>query len=114
MIRIKGVEPRMIANNLTPYIPVHPGGILKEEIEYRGISQSKLAEQIGMSYKVLNHILNEHRPLTTTTAMMFEAALGIPAYLLANMQTDYNLQVAKQDNKFVEKLSKIKKIAAML
>ena len=114
MITIKGVDHRMIANNLTPYRPVHPGEILKEEIECRGISQSKLAEQMGMSYKVLNHILNEHRPLTTTTAMMFEAALGVPAYMLIGMQSDYNMQVAKQDNTFVERLSQIRKIAAML
>jgi plasmid maintenance system antidote protein VapI len=33
----------MIANNLTPYEPTHPGEVLKEEIEYRGISQRKLA-----------------------------------------------------------------------
>ena len=31
-----------------PYTPTHPGEILKEEIEYRGISQKKLAEQIGI------------------------------------------------------------------
>jgi plasmid maintenance system antidote protein VapI len=59
--------------------PVHPGEILKEEIEYRGISQVKLAAQMGMSYKELNHILNERRPLIPTTAMLFEAPLGIPA-----------------------------------
>jgi len=29
--------------------PIHPGEILKEEIEYRGISQGKLASQMGMS-----------------------------------------------------------------
>lgn len=26
----------MIANNLSPAFPTHPGAILKEEIEYRG------------------------------------------------------------------------------
>jgi plasmid maintenance system antidote protein VapI len=29
--------------------PVHPGEILKEEIEYRGILQGKLATQMGIS-----------------------------------------------------------------
>jgi len=37
------------------YRPIHPGEVLKDEIEYRGISQSKLSAQMGMSYKVLNH-----------------------------------------------------------
>ncbi len=44
---IQGVNPQMIANNLTPAYPTHPGEILKDEIEYRGISQRKLAEQMG-------------------------------------------------------------------
>ena len=37
MITLKGVDPTMIANNLTPSEPVHPGEILKDEIAYRGI-----------------------------------------------------------------------------
>ena len=43
MITIKGVSPQMIANNLTPCMATHPGDILKEEIEYRGISQRRFA-----------------------------------------------------------------------
>jgi addiction module HigA family antidote len=94
--------------------PVHPGEILKEEIEYRGISQGKLAAQMGMSYKMLNHILNERRPLTPTTAMLFEAALGIPAEMLIGLQTDYNMRIIKQDKTFTERLAQIRKVAAML
>ena len=94
--------------------PIHPGEILKDEIEYRGISQGKLAAQMGMSYKMLNHILNERRPLTTQTAMMFEAALGIPAYMLIGIQSDYNLQVANQDKSFAERLAKIREMVAVL
>jgi addiction module HigA family antidote len=94
--------------------PVHPGEILKEEIEYRGISQGKLAAQMGMPYKVLNHILNERRPLTPTTSMLFEAALGIPADMLIGMQTDYNMCVVKQDKSFAERLAQVRKIVAAL
>jgi addiction module HigA family antidote len=78
--------------------PIHPGEILKEEIEYRGISQGKLAAQMGMPYKMPNNILNEHRPLTSTTAMLFEAALGIPADMLIGMQTDYNMRIINKTN----------------
>jgi addiction module HigA family antidote len=96
------------------YKPTHPGELLKEEIEYRGISQRKIASQMGISYTVLNDILNERRPLTTNTAMMFEAALGVPAYILIGMQTDYNLQVASQDKKFLARLAEISKVAAII
>ena len=93
--------------------PIHPGEILKEEIEYRGISQGKLAVQMGMSYKMLNHILNERRPLTTQTAMLFEAALGISAQMLIGMQTDYNLRVVTQDKSFSARLAEIRKAVAV-
>jgi addiction module HigA family antidote len=92
--------------------PIHPGEVLKDEIEYRGISQGKLAAQMGMSYKMLNHILNEHRPVTTQTALLFEAALGIPADSLIRLQTDYNLQVVNQDNSFANRLAEIRKMVS--
>jgi addiction module HigA family antidote len=114
MIEIKGIDPRMIANNLTPYRPIHPGEILKDEIEYRGISQRKLAAQIGVSYTMFNEILNAKRPLTTEIAMLVEAALGVDSGLLARMQLDYNMQLAKKDKTFAQRLAEIRKIAAVL
>ena len=45
MSKIDNIDPKMIANNITPFEPTHPGEILKDEIEYRGISQKKLAIQ---------------------------------------------------------------------
>jgi addiction module HigA family antidote len=94
--------------------PIHPGEILKEEIEYRGLSQSKLATQMGMSYKMMNHLLNEHRPLTTQTAMLFEAALGIDSDMLMRMQVKYNLRIARQDKSFTERLANVRNVVAML
>ena len=72
MIHIPGVKDNMIANNLTPYIPTHPGEVIKDEIEYRGISQRKLATEIGVSYTQLNEILNGKRPLNTEMAILID------------------------------------------
>ncbi|OKZ21238.1 MAG: addiction module antidote protein, HigA family [Bacteroides sp. 43_108] len=93
---------------------VHPGELLKEEVDERKLSQRKLAEQMGVSYKVLNDILNCRRPVTTQTAMLFEAALGISASLLMRMQLDYNMQQVASDPSFMERLKKVRKYAAML
>jgi addiction module HigA family antidote len=114
MITIKGVDPRMIANNLTPYEPTHPGEVLKEEIEFRGISQRKLAKEMGVAYSVLNEVLNAKRPVTTEYALLFEAALGIDAEPLVGMQSDYNMQVARKNKSFAERLAKIRKMTATL
>ena len=89
--------------------PIHPGEILKEEIEYRGMLQSKLAAQMGISYRLLNNILNERRPLSSQTAMLFEAVLGIDSNMLIRMQTDFNMRIAKQDKSFSDRLAEIRK-----
>lgn len=96
------------------YTPTHPGEVLKDEIEYRKLSQRKLAEQMGISYKVLNDILNCRRPVTTQTAMMFEAALDVPADSLMRLQLKYNMQQAAADPSFMERLKQVRKYAALL
>jgi len=46
--------------------------------------------------------------------MMFEAALDVPADSLMNLQLKYNMYQAQHDKSFMEKLSEIRKYAAML
>ena len=104
----------MIANNMTPAFPTHPGEILKDEIEYRGISQRKLAEEMGIAYSALNEILNARRPVTEKTALLFEAALGVNAEPLLKMQMRYNILSTKKDATFMKRLSQVRRIAAAL
>ena len=110
---MENINKDMIANNLTPAFPTHPGEILKDEIEYRGISQRRLAEIMGIRYTVLNEILNGHRPLTEKTALLFEAALGIDSEPLMRLQTKYNMLTIKQDSSFMERLVRLRHIAAL-
>lgn len=77
MITLPGIDPRMIANNIVPFQPTHPGEILREELESRGITQTKLANEIGVKVSLLNELINGKRDFTIEYAMMIEAALGI-------------------------------------
>lgn len=114
MVEIKGIEPKMIANNIEPFEPTHPGELLKDEIECRHISQKRLAAEMGVSYTVLNDIVNGKRAINTKFAMLCEAALGIPAHILTGLQADYDMQTAKRNESFMEKLNNIRRIAAVL
>ncbi|WP_294082808.1 HigA family addiction module antitoxin [Proteiniphilum sp. UBA5384] len=114
MIKIEGIDSHMIANNLTPYEPTHPGEVLKEEIEFRGISQRKLATQMGVAYSVLNEVLNCKRPVTTEYALLLEAALGIEAEMLLKMQSRYNVQTIRQNKSWNDRLAEIRKATAVL
>ena len=100
----KNIKPGMIANNLVPFEPVHPGLVLRDELESRGISQRSLAAKMDVPPSQLNEIIKGKRNLTAEYALMIEAVLGIPAVPLLRMQTDYNLQAAKRNKTFIDKL----------
>lgn len=102
------------ANNMMPSMLIHPGEMLKDEIEARGITQKDLAKRMGVSYTVFNEILNGKRPITTEYALLLEAALGINAGMWLRLQADYNMQKAKSDKSFIARLEQIRKYAAVL
>ena len=114
MITLPNIGPSMIANNLTPFEPTHPGELIRDELEKRHLTQVKLAEQIGVSPSLLNEVVNGKRGVNTELALLLEAALGISANMFLQLQADYNMQVAKSDSTFMSRLANIRKIAAVL
>ena len=84
-------------HELQPSTPIHPGEILKDELEARGLSQRKFAQTIGVSYSVFNEVVNGKRPITTEYALKIEAATGINAEFWRGMQSDYDMQTARHD-----------------
>jgi len=93
-------------------LPTHPGSILKEELEARGISQAKFASCIEVSPTMLNEILNGKRAITSDFAILVEAALGINPELLVNMQTRYNMAQARQKPSVAARFTEIQHRAA--
>ena len=88
--------------------------MIKDELDYRGISQKALAEEIGVPASVLNEVLNGKRAVSTEYALLLEAALGIDADLWLRLQSDYNKQVARSNPSFLARLAKIRNVAAFL
>ena len=84
-------------------LPTHPGDVLKEELESRKISQKRFSE-----------ILNGKRPVTSDFALMVEASLKINPELLINMQTRYNMAVAREKDTLANRLKEIRKMCASL
>lgn len=101
-------------DELQPSELIHPGEMLKDELEARGISQKKFANLIGMPYTAFNEIVNGKRPITTDTALKIEAATGIAADIWRGLQSDYDMQMARRNNKLASMLDNIRKAAAML
>lgn len=93
---------------------IHPGEMLKDELQARGLSQRKFAGIIGMPYTAFNEIINGKRSITTDTALKIEAATGIAADLWLGLQVDYNMQTARHDSRLSLILEQIRKAVAVL
>ena len=79
-------------DNPAPFMAVHPGMMIKPELEERGISQKDLARMVGVQPSHLSEVLNGKRTLTTELAMKIESAIGLPAKILLSAQTQYELE----------------------
>lgn len=101
---------KTFANNIKPFSPTHPGEVLKNEIVFFKIYRRELATQMGISYSILNGILNLKRPINMEFALRVEAALGLEAEMLINLQTRYNIHTTRADKVFMQKLNEIKRI----
>jgi addiction module HigA family antidote len=114
MVQVKDIDQKKIAYNMMPSEPVHPGEAIKDELEYRGVSQRKFAESVGISYSIVNEVLNGKRAVTTEYALLFEAALGIDADIWLRMQSAYNKQMVIRNKSFMKRLADVRRVASML
>lgn len=114
MITLPGIQPDMIANNISPFEPTHPGELIKEELDAIKMTQAKLAEKIEVKPSLLNEVIKGKRAVNTELALLIEAAIGLPAEMLLKLQADYNMQVAKADDSFMKRLARIRNIASVL
>ncbi len=84
--------------NSAPFMAVHPGMMIKPELDERGISQKAFAKMLGTQPSHLSEVLNGKRALTTELAMKIEHVIGLPAKLLLSAQTQYELELASQNH----------------
>ena len=82
-------------NQYTPDYAIHPGEILEETLEARGITRTAFAERTGLSLKTVSQIIHGKAPVTPETAIHFERVLGVSANIWNNLDAYYRLHVAK-------------------
>ena len=76
--------------------PTHPGDLLKEELEERGISLNKMARDTRIALSRISLIANGKRAVTAETALRFARYFGTSAQLWMNLQTAHDLEVAQR------------------
>ena len=94
--------------NETSHIPtVHPGLVLQDELEEIGITQTALAEHIGVLPKTVNEICRGKRGISAEMAWKLSQALGASPNFWLNLQSNWELSQVRAKN-----LAKLSKIAA--
>lgn len=74
---------------------VHPGAILREELEVRGLSAAGFALKLRVPPQRIQEIVAGKRAITPETALRIGVALGTGARLWLAMQQAYDLRKAE-------------------
>lgn len=78
------------------FAPVHPGEILLEEfLKPLGITQYRLAKDIGVHPRRVNEIVHGQRAITADSALRLSRYFGLSERYWLNLQARYDLEVEK-------------------
>jgi len=76
--------------------PVHPGEVLKEELEELNISARSLASKLGVPTNRITGVLNQKRSITPDTALRLARYFGTSPEFWLNLQQAYDLKMTRQ------------------
>ncbi len=75
--------------------PIHPGEVLMEEfLTPMGLSQNRLALNIGVHARRVNEIVLGKRSITADTALRLARYFGTSPQFWLGLQADYDLDIA--------------------
>lgn len=77
--------------------PVHPGEILRDEMEVLGISANSLAKALHVPGNRITAILHGQRGVTADTALRLAHYFGTTPQVWLNLQKTYGLRRAEVD-----------------
>ncbi len=77
--------------------PIHPGEVLLEDfMKPLGLSQYRLAQDIGVTPIRISQIVHGQRSITVDTAMRLARYFGTSAAVWLRLQVRYDLEVAEK------------------
>jgi len=76
--------------------PIHPGEILKEELAEIGMTANAFAQALHVPANRITAILNGTRSITADTALRISLFFGTTPEFWLNLQTAYDLKIARE------------------
>ncbi len=83
---------------MTNLPPTHPGEILKEELEERGLLPTHLAHALDVPENRITQIIAGKRGVTGDTALRLGHYFGTGAQIWMNLQSQYELALARRNS----------------
>ena len=88
--------------SMNPILTIHPGEILRLEfLEPLEITPYRLSKDINVAQTRISEILSEKRSIAADTALRLSRYFGNSAQFWLNLQTQYDLRQAQEENKEV-------------
>ncbi|HMB75072.1 MAG TPA: HigA family addiction module antitoxin [Kiloniellaceae bacterium] len=94
-------------------IAVHPGEILKDELDETGVSAAELARQIRVPAGRISQIIAGKRSITGDTALRLGKWFGTGPELWMNLQKNYELRLASEDEHVRAEIQQISSVATV-
>jgi addiction module HigA family antidote len=82
-------------NQLTPFIAIHPGEILKDELKARHIKLRDFALLSVIGLPHLREVINGRINIDASIALAISKSLNIDTYIWLNLQSNYEKDLAK-------------------
>jgi len=77
--------------------PVHPGEVLRDEIDALEMSAKSLAQELDVPPNRITAILNGQRGVTADSALRLSRYLGTTPEFWLNLQKTYELRIAEME-----------------
>lgn len=79
----------------TTFDPLHPRDVLAGQIEALGVTAAEAVRALGVPHSRLSQILHSRRAITADTALRLSRWLGTDDESWMNLQTRYDLDIAR-------------------
>jgi antitoxin HigA-1 len=77
---------------------IHPGRLLRREMEARKLSANRLAINLGVPSGRVTDILNSRRSITADTALRLAVYFGNTAQFWLDLQSQYDIAVLEREH----------------
>jgi addiction module HigA family antidote len=79
--------------------PMHPGKLLERALQEIGMTQAKLAKELGVSLQTVNTLINGRRGMTAALAVQLGRLFKTTPQMWMNLQTNRDLWFAMHERR---------------